>query len=500
MVALVVTALGGLKAANVMKAGGKSTKPFVPSEGVSSVLVSPSAPGPLQGLLPSLLRGGPTALFFYSGEIPEEMSAGVVKEDAYLYGANALKYDEVNSRVMAVPSGKSEDIVKGRVLTWPDGSFNDKLKLADKLFAGMSRGVASVVKKDGTPVKAYWYYQMQKYPIVGPEDLMSKKAHGTCPTGVQDPLRWNLDVKLADRISCYNRHFAENSGYFTSQDEYLEEGREKQQIAYYDPVSGAELFVAPKGRSWKEYESESRIHGWPSFRDNEVNWENVRTLKNGETVSLTGTHLGHNLPDSKGNRYCINLVSIAGNPPGSVPKKKQEIIPGEEKIKSKVYFDISIGGEAAGRIIIGLFEGVDQTTENFRALATGEKGMGKKGKPLAYKGSSFHRVIPGFMLQGGDFTSGDGRGGESIYGRSFPDENFSYQHKGAGYLSMANAGPNSNGSQFFITVAETPWLDGKHVVFGKVLEGMDVVKAIEAVGSRSGATSVDVKIVDSGEL
>lgn len=143
---------------------------------------------------------------------------------------------------------------------------------------------------------------------------------------------------------------------------------------------------------------------------------------------------------------------------------------------------------------------VPKTSENFRALCTGEKGMGKSGKPLHYKGSSFHRVIPQFMIQGGDFTQGNGRGGESIYGEKFADENFQLKHDKKYLLSMANAGPNTNGSQFFITTALTSWLDGRHVVFGEVLEGKNVVDAIEGVGSRSGQTSATVTIVDSGEL
>jgi peptidylprolyl isomerase len=161
----------------------------------------------------------------------------------------------------------------------------------------------------------------------------------------------------------------------------------------------------------------------------------------------------------------------------------------------KVEMDVTIGGQPAGTITIELFaDVVPKTAENFRALCTGEKGMGKSGKPLSYAGSPFHRIIPGFMIQGGDFTRGNGTGGESIYGEKFADENFELKHTEAGILSMANAGPNTNGSQFFITVAATPWLDGKHVVFGKVIGGMDVVQAVEAQGSRSGATQSEVML------
>ncbi|NBD10584.1 MULTISPECIES: peptidylprolyl isomerase [Corallococcus] len=168
---------------------------------------------------------------------------------------------------------------------------------------------------------------------------------------------------------------------------------------------------------------------------------------------------------------------------------------------TKVFFDMSIGGQPAGRIVMELFsDDVPKTAENFRALCTGEKGIGRSGKPLHYKGSSFHRVIPQFMCQGGDFTAGNGTGGESIYGEKFADENFKHKHTGEGFLSMANAGRNTNGSQFFLTTIPTPWLDGKHVVFGKVVEGMDVVKKIEGVGSQSGATRQPVKIEDSGQL
>lgn len=130
----------------------------------------------------------------------------------------------------------------------------------------------------------------------------------------------------------------------------------------------------------------------------------------------------------------------------------------------------------------------------------GEKGTGKSGKPLHFKGSTFHRVIPQFMLQGGDFTKGNGTGGESIYGEKFADENFKLQHTEPGLLSMANAGKNTNGSQFFITTVKTAWLDGKHVVFGRVTEGMDVVKTIESYGSDSGKTKATIAIADCGQL
>ncbi|KAI0521807.1 cyclophilin-like domain-containing protein [Xylaria bambusicola] len=173
----------------------------------------------------------------------------------------------------------------------------------------------------------------------------------------------------------------------------------------------------------------------------------------------------------------------------------------ETKKRSRVFFDITIGKKAAGRVTFELYDDiVPKTAENFRCLCTGEKGLGKSGKPLTYKDSSFHRVIKQFMIQGGDFTEGNGTGGESIYGAKFEDENFELKHEKPFLLSMANAGPGTNGSQFFITTVPTPHLDGKHVVFGEVKTGKSIVRQIENLKTQNDKPQQDATITNCGEL
>ena len=203
----------------------------------------------------------------------------------------------------------------------------------------------------------------------------------------------------------------------------------------------------------------------------------------------------------------IFMVFVVRNPDWTVVSLEEA----SKDDDPRVYFDITIGDDKAGRIVIQLFPSVvPKTAENFRALCTGERGTGRSsGKPLHYKGCVFHRIIPSFMCQGGDITNGNGTGGESIYGAKFADEFVSSDGKGRFIrhsepflLSMANSGPNTNGSQFFLTTVKTSWLDTKHVVFGRVVEGKDVVKRMEAVGSGSGQVSPQntVRIADCGEL
>lgn len=209
------------------------------------------------------------------------------------------------------------------------------------------------------------------------------------------------------------------------------------------------------------------------------------------------TH-NHSTPQVSHDRYAAPAV-VHDHNSYAAPAIENNGAP--DAITQKVYFDIEIDGQDAGRVIFGMYGNtVPRTVENFATLATGLAGQSSSGADLAFKGSKFHRVIPGFMAQGGDFTKGNGTGGESIYGAKFDDENFTLKHTKPYQLSMANSGANTNGSQFFITFAKTPHLDGKHVVFGEVIEGQHVIEALSSCGSRTGTTTKSPTIRDCGVL
>eukprot|EP00920_Eleutheroschizon_duboscqi_P014593 GHVT01033855.1.p1 GENE.GHVT01033855.1~~GHVT01033855.1.p1 ORF type:complete len:218 (+),score=30.30 GHVT01033855.1:184-837(+) len=195
----------------------------------------------------------------------------------------------------------------------------------------------------------------------------------------------------------------------------------------------------------------------------------------------------------------VILVALAAGIQANAQATDESTDPLKAEITDKVYFDVSIGGEPPNRIVMGLFgKVVPKTVRNFREICRGN--MVENGVALKYADSKFHRIIPNFMIQGGDFTNHNGTGGRSIYGAKFEDENFNLLHTTRGLLSMANSGPGTNGSQFFITTVKTPWLDGRHVVFGHVIEGYEFVQKIEAVGSNSGKPSKTVMIVGAGVL
>jgi len=217
------------------------------------------------------------------------------------------------------------------------------------------------------------------------------------------------------------------------------------------------------------------------------------------TVRKEDSHWEIDEIDGVGRCVVLELVKKGSEPWDFLLRSQYK--PPDTTITSRVFLELSIGGEAAGRIECGLYgKQLPRTAENFRALCTGEKGFSSGGQPLHLLGSCFHRIIPNFMLQGGDFTNGDGTGGESIYGGRFADEDFSIKHTKPGLLSMANSGPDTQGSQFFVTTVETQWLDGKHAVFGEVTDGMEVVRAVEALGSPEGTPSKPVIITACGEL
>ncbi|KAG6430260.1 hypothetical protein SASPL_108323 [Salvia splendens] len=256
----------------------------------------------------------------------------------------------------------------------------------------------------------------------------------------------------------------------------------------------------------KRKEKENRWERKKSCRTTESLRDGDAKMKRKQGKSVSGK-LDVNAFESLQQKYAGEKISIRRSVGGNGDRKCQQwlarlmSLPPIRMKNPKVFFDILIGRAKAGRVVMELLaDTTPKTAENFRALCTGEKGIGSSGKPLHFKGSTFHRIIPNFMCQGGDFTRANGTGGESIYGAKFADENFTLKHKKPGLLSMANSGKNTNGSQFFITTAITSWLDGKHVVFGEVVDGYDVVKKMEKVGSDAGTPSSTVLIEDCGQI
>eukprot|EP00927_Polykrikos_kofoidii_P047776 TRINITY_DN4205_c0_g2_i1.p1 TRINITY_DN4205_c0_g2~~TRINITY_DN4205_c0_g2_i1.p1 ORF type:complete len:462 (-),score=88.21 TRINITY_DN4205_c0_g2_i1:317-1702(-) len=240
--------------------------------------------------------------------------------------------------------------------------------------------------------------------------------------------------------------------------------------------------------------------GTDSADDGDADMENEES-EDAEEESREGDSTEEaSVADEKPKRGVVEALEEAEEGPEKKIIEKKNAVPEEPK-KIKVFFVVALDGSPCGKVVFELFSDVvPKTAENFRALCTGERGRGQSGKPLHFANTKFHRIIPGFMCQGGDMTRGDGTGGESIYGKTFKDENFKIKHQGPGTLSMANAGRHTNGSQFFICTGHTPHLDNKHVVFGKVISGMDVVRKMERCGTSSGRTTKTVTISSCGEI
>jgi|TARA_B100000085_G_scaffold244118_1_gene236436 peptide methionine sulfoxide reductase MsrB len=241
-----------------------------------------------------------TSLFyvvFAQEEIFSEKEMAALRS---IFTSNALRMGNAPSSSHSSSSSRKRSLTtKAGIIEWANGLNNNN---------------NNNNKEDSDGCKGADAPEGSKFPIYCDESIMCKKAHGTSDSPVQKDLRWNCDYETADRICNFNRHYAEYAGYFLSTS-FLNEVDRTKETTFYDSVTGKPLFIAPRGRTFGEFEEESKAHGWPSFRDEEVVWENVRCVPGGEAVSTTGTHLGHNLPDKNGNRYCINLVSVAAMPP-----------------------------------------------------------------------------------------------------------------------------------------------------------------------------------------
>eukprot|EP00281_Chroomonas_sp_CCMP1168_P031076 CAMPEP_0206253630 /NCGR_PEP_ID=MMETSP0047_2-20121206/23256_1 /ASSEMBLY_ACC=CAM_ASM_000192 /TAXON_ID=195065 /ORGANISM="Chroomonas mesostigmatica_cf, Strain CCMP1168" /LENGTH=348 /DNA_ID=CAMNT_0053679855 /DNA_START=30 /DNA_END=1076 /DNA_ORIENTATION=+ len=273
----------------------------------------------------------------------------------------------------------------------------------------------------------------------------------------------------------------------------------KARVAYDDTFGSYTVKMKkPMGLVFEENSGKSKGIFVKKINKADSDPANLRTIE--DKISLGDTLVAVNGKKCLGFDFDSAFALLAENP---APELELTFTSGGVMavINPRAYFDVTIGGEKAGRVVMELRKDiVPRTVANFVSLCKNEGDPAEDGNDFGFKGCTFHRIIPGFMCQGGDFTNGDGTGGKSIYGKTFKDENFELKHDVAGVLSMANAGPNSNGSQFFICTVPTPFLDGKHVVFGQVESGMDVVKMMESVGTESGKPNAKVVISDCGIL